>query len=407
MLKGGVICMPRFKYTAVDLKGRNISDTVFANNLSEFHAILKQKEEYCLSVRELSDESLSIRKTSSAISLKELSVYCKQFATMLNAGITIVKALYVLYSQAEKKKMKDILKKLYEQVQVGKSLSEAKRSLDGAFPEFMISMIEAGESSGSLESVMDRLAIHYEKEVKLKNKVTSAMIYPIVLIVVGLAVVFILFTFVIPNLMDMFDEDSLPGITKFLFALSNLMQNSWLILIIGAVVIGLFIYFTKSLKPIKRVLDRAKISMPFIGKLNVIVISSVFCRTMSSVFSSGMSLVTSIELTTNCINNLIIEEKMKDVIDEIKAGGNLSTALAKLEIFPTMMITMLSVGEEAGALDDILDKTSDFYETEADNAIQKMVTLLEPLMIVTLGIIVGVVVIGIMSPIFGMYSNVG
>ena len=399
--------MPKFKYTAVDANGNNVSDTIFATDITEFNALLKQKQEYVISVKELEDDMQKARSNSSAIGMKDISILCKQFSTMLNSGITIIKSLDVLYRQAEKKKIKDILLKVYEQVQVGKGLSEAMANVEGAFPPFMISMIESGEVSGSLESVMERLAIHYEKQLALRNKVTSAMIYPIILCIVGVGVVFLLFTFVMPNLMGMFDTENLPLITEILFDISNFMQDSWPVLLIGGGVIIFSLLILRRTKAVGNMMDRAKVNMPLIGKLYCIVIASNFCNTMYSVFSSGMSLITALELTSNVMGNKYIEDRLVDVIGEIRTGGALSVALAKTEIFPQMMVTMVSVGEESGALDEILEKTADFYEAEADNAIQKMVSLLEPVMILGLGIIVGIVVVGIMAPIYGMYDNVG
>jgi type IV pilus assembly protein PilC len=399
--------MPKYKYTAVDAEGKNVKDTIFATNMAEFNAVLKQKGEYALSVKELTEADTSSKANANAISMRDLSILCKQFATMLNSGITIVKSLDVLYQQQEKEKLKGILLKVYEQVQVGKSLSKALASTDGAFPNFMVSMIEAGEMSGSIDQVMLRLSEHYEKQMKLKSKVSSAMVYPILLLVVGFTVVMGLFIFVMPNLMGMFgDPEDLPALTRALMAMSNFMQKSWYVVIIFIVALILVFGVFKNTKMVKSLIDRLALYTPGIGKLYAVVVSANFCRTMYSVFSSGMSLLTSLELTTNVLDNTVITEKMSGVLDEIRSGGALSTALHRTEVFPQMMVTMINVGEESGALDDILAKTADFYDVEADNAIQKMVSLLEPLMIVILGAVVGTVIIGIMLPVFGMYENV-
>jgi type IV pilus assembly protein PilC len=400
--------MPKYKYTAVNADGKNVKDTIFATSMAEFNAVLKQKGEFVLSVKEIVENDNASHANSNAIGMKDLSILCKQFATMLGAGITIVKSLDVLYQQQEKEKLKNILLKVYEQVQVGKSLSKALASTDGAFPNFMVSMIEAGEMSGSIDIIMQRLSVHYEKQLKIKSKVSSAMVYPILLLVVGFSVVMGLFLFVMPNLMGMFgDPEDLPALTRALMAMSNFTQKYWY-LIIGVVVI-LFIVFGvfKNTKAVKNLADRIKLNTPLVGKLYGIIMSANFCRTMYSVFSSGMSLITSLELTTNVLDNAVVNEKMTGVIDEIRAGGSLSTALHRTELFPQMMVTMINVGEESGALDEILEKTADFYDLESDDAIQKLVSMLEPVMIVVLGGVVGTVIIGIMLPVFGMYENVG
>lgn len=400
--------MPKYKYTAINADGKNVKDTIFATNMAEFNAVLKQKGEYALTVKEIVENDAGSRANANAISMKDLAILCKQFATMLNSGITIVKSLDVLYQQQEKEKLKNILLKVYEQVQVGKSLSKALASTDGAFPNFMVSMVEAGEMSGSIDQVMERLSEHYEKQMKLKSKVSSAMVYPIMLVVVGTAVVMGLFIFVIPNLMGMFgDPEDLPALTRFLMNGSNFMQHYWYLVIIFFVAMFLVFGVFKNTRVVKQLIDKLALFTPVIGKLYAVVMSANFCRTMYSVFSSGMSLITSLELTTNVLNNTVVTEKMSGVLDEIRSGGALSAALHKTELFPQMMVTMINVGEESGALDEILSKTADFYDIQADDAVQKMVTLLEPLMIVIMGGVIGTVIIGIMMPVFGMYQNVG
>ncbi len=399
--------MPKYKYTAVDAEGKNVKGTLFATTLAEFNATIKQKGEYVLTVQEIKDQDTTSRANANAIKMKELSILCKQFATMLSSGITIIKCLDVLYQQQEKKKLKAILLKVYEQVQVGKSLSKAMAATEGAFPDFMIAMIEAGEMSGSIDLIMNRLAVHYEKQVKIKSKVSSAMIYPIILAVVCIAVVSGLFVFVIPNLLPMLGPvESLPALTRFLMNVSNFMVNSWYMIIIGIVAIIIIIGIFKNTRVVRNLIDRIKLFTPGIGKLYAVVMSSNFCSTMYSVFSSGMTLLTSLELTTNVLNNSVVYDRMSVVMDEIRAGGALSNSLHKTQLFPNMMVTMVSVGEESGSLDEVLEKTADFYEAEADDAIQKMVAMLEPILIVVMGGLIGTVIIGIMMPMFGMYSAV-
>lgn len=401
--------MPQYKFTAVDALGKTKKDTIFATNMVEFNIKLKQENMFCLNVTEIPDEprtTAALVKTT--LKPKELSIFCKQFATMLNSGITIISALDVLYQQTVKPKTKEILLKVYEQVQIGKNLSEAMSSIEGGFPPFMISMVAAGEAAGALDTIMNRLSSHYEKDVKLKNKVSSAMVYPIMLMVVGFVVIVAMFTFVIPNIMDMLGPvEELPITTRALFKISNMFTTNWLGMLIGIAAIIFFISMAKYISFFGKIVDFIKLKAPGFGKLYVQVMSASFCRSMSSMYSSGMSLLNAIELTSNVVNNSVVKKKLEFVVDEIKRGGSLSVALTKTEIFPQMMITMIKVGEESGELDTILEKTSDFYDEEADAAIQKMVALMEPLMIAVLGGIVGLVVVSILGPIYSGYSNVG
>ncbi len=399
--------MPKFKYTAIDAEGKNVKGTLFATSMAEFNATLKQKNEYVLTVQEIKDADTRSYANANAIKIKELSILCKQFATMLSSGITIIKCLDVLYQQQEKKRLKDILLKVYEQVQVGKSLSKAMASTEGAFPNFMVSMIEAGEMSGSIDLIMNKLALHYEKQVKIKSKVSSAMVYPIILIIVCVLVVSGLFIFVIPSLMGMFgDRESLPAITQFLMAASDFMVQRWYVLLIGIIAFIVLVGAFKNTRFVKNIIDHVKLFTPGIGKLYAVIMSSNFCSTMYAVFSSGMTLLTSLELTTNVLDNVVVHDRMSIVMDEIRAGGALSNSLHKTQLFPNMMVTMVSVGEESGSLDDVLGKTADFYEMEADDAIQKLVSILEPVMILIMGGLIGTVILGIMMPLFGMYGNV-
>ncbi len=401
--------MPKYKYTAVDHKGKTTKDTIFAVNMVEFNIKLKQQNLFCLNVQQIKDaQKASVVTNKSVFTMKELSVFCKQFATMLNSGITIMSALDVIYRQTTKAKNKDILLKLYEQVQTGKNLSEAMSSIPGGFPKFMISMVQAGEASGTLDVTMGRLAVHYEKDIKLKNQVSSAMIYPIILGIVGVVVVLGIFTFVIPSIMGMLgDPAKLPFTTRMLFSFSKLLTSRWYIVMAAAVALVLSVKMLKYVDQVAELFDYIKLKAPVFGVLYVQVMAASFCRTMCSVFSSGLSLIESLELAANILNNRFVAEKIERVTEEIRSGSAFSSSLAKTGIFPQMLITMLKVGEESGELDTILGKTSDYYDVEAEAAIQKMVALIEPLMIVVLGIVIGVVVISILGPIYSNYANVG
>jgi type IV pilus assembly protein PilC len=202
------------------------------------------------------------------------------------------------------------------------------------------------------------------------------------------------------------DPEDLPALTRFLMNGSEFTQKYWYLIIIFVVALFLVFGVFKNTKAVKSLIDRIMLFAPGVGKLYAVVMSANFCRTMYSVFSSGMSLITSLELTTNVLGNSVVTEKMTGVLDEIRSGGALSGALHRTGLFPQMMVTMINVGEESGDLDGILEKTADFYDVEADDAIQKLVSLLEPLMIVIMGGLIGTVIIGIMMPVFGMYENV-
>ena len=268
-------------------------------------------------------------------------------------------------------------------------------------------MVGAGESSGSLDIVMQRMSDHYAKENKLKNTIKSAMVYPIILLVLCVAITILLFTFIMPTFIAMFEsKEDMPMLTRILAAISNFLKKKWYILvgIIAALVAG-FIYAMKIPK-FRLKFDRMLIKGPGFGPLITKIYTGRFSRTLSSLYSSGLPMVECLEKSSAILGNSYVDQKFEEVIDEVKQGEPLSSAITRTEIFEPMFCSVIYVGEEAGALDSILEKSSDYYEEESDSAVQRLVDLIQPVLIIFMGIIIGLVVCGIYPALYGSIGTI-
>ncbi|NLV48939.1 MAG: type II secretion system F family protein [Clostridiaceae bacterium] len=401
--------MPQFVYTAVDRKGKKSSGVLEANSIADLRVKLKSKDLYVTEAQDAVDVKRSKEiKSSQKVKLKPLAIFCRQFATLINSGITAIKALDILFQQTEDKVLKKHIGQIYESVQKGDAMSDAFRRQGEAFPELFINMILAGESSGTLDGVLLRMADHYEKENKLKNKIKGAMIYPIVLMTLTIAVVILMLVVVLPSFTGIIlaGGGTIPLPTRMLLGLSDFLSNYWYL------VAGVTILIVISWRAFKRSdkgrlwWDRRKLKMPIVKKSLRMIYSARFARTLSTLLSSGIQMLQSLDITARVINNQVIHNSLNNVVEDIRKGMPLSVSLRKTGDFPPMIYNMINVGEESGLLDDILTKTAAFFDEESDAAIQRLVGLLEPLMIVFMAVIIGFIVIAIALPMFSMYGAV-
>ena len=401
--------MPQFTYTAVDASGKRTSGNLEAVNKNQLIAALKEQGLYLIEATDRIDTTArDVSNVSKKIKLKPLAIFCRQFSTLINAGITAIKALDILYQQAEDKILKESIGRVYEAVQKGEAMSDAFRKQGEAFPELFINMIMTGESSGNLDQVLIRMADHYEKENKMKNKIKGAMIYPMVLGILTVAVVILMLVVVLPSFIGVIESGGgeIPLPTRILLDLSGFIQRFWWLL--GGVIILLVIGWRGFKRSEKGHLwwDGFKLNMPIVGKSLRMIYSARFARTLSTLVSSGLQMLSAIEITARVIGNKLIHDRLLLVTEDIRKGAQLSTAIRNTDQFPAMIYNMISVGEESGLLDDILGKTAAFYDEESDAAIGRLVGLLEPLMIIFMAIIIGFIVISIALPMFSMYGNI-
>lgn len=401
--------MAVYKYTALSGAGKTVRGSISADSLAAFYAELKRGDLYCLRVREASGRpSLWVRAFGkSSLPPAKMAVFFRQMASMTASGVTINRCLQVLYGQASHLRTKIVLSKLYEEVQKGNQLSSAMSEADGAFEPLVINMIRAGENSGALERSFERLAEHYEREIKLHDRVMLALLYPAVLFVVTLIVIIVLFVVVLPSFITMFEAvENLPWYTRSLMWLSDFLAHRWYIAlgIILGLVAGIAALNQNTAFRLWR--DAAVLRIPFVGKLQTRIVCARFCRIFASLYTSGVQITRSVELSGDVLGNGYIKAALERVSSRINTGASLSSSLQKEKLFPEMMITMLTVGEESGELDKMLLKTSDYYDDEADAATQKLIGLLQPAMIIILGFIVAFVMISVLIPIYTMYQNI-
>ncbi len=396
--------MKSYSYDAQDARNKTVKGVINAENEQEFLQKAKEKGLYIRDFKESdSDDSKSIYKFKTT----ELAFCCRQLSAMLTSGLTLVKAIDILTKEQENEKGRAIWQDIYENVQKGESFSSTLEMHSGSFPDFLISMVGAGESSGSLDIIMTRMSDHYAKENKLKNTIRGAMIYPIILLVLCVVIVIFLFTVIMPTFIDMFEnKEDMPVLTRIMSGISDFLTHKWYILVI--ILVGLFFGIKIALKnPGMRVkFDRMLIKGPGFGPLVTKIYTGRFARTLSSLYSSGLPMVECLERASAILGNAYVDEKFIDVVDEVKQGETLSSAITRTEIFEPMFCSVIYVGEESGALDSILEKTSDYYEDESDSAVQRLVSMIEPILLIFMGVIIGLVVCGIYPALYGAMENV-
>ena len=397
--------MAIFRYTATDLGGRTVRGKESAEDKNALIEKLRSKGLFCTSFTE---EAEKIQEAKVKFKTRDLSFMCRQISTMLASGITLVKALSILVSQQENKKMKAVLTELFDDVQRGKSFSEALQAQGNAFPNLFVSMVAAGESSGNLDMIMQRLSNHYDKENKTNNKIRSAMTYPMVLGAIMLVIVIALFTFIIPTFAEMFsDPDEIPVLTKIMLAISDSMVNYWFLYLGGIVGLVIIVRILKKVPSVKLWWDKTKCHIPKAGKLICTIYTSRFAHTMSSLFASGMQMVECIQKSEQVLGNSYISKEFETVIENVKQGESFSSALSRTGIFDGIFTSVIYVGEESGTLDDILEKTADYYDDESDTAINKLTGMLQPLMILIMGALVMLVLLAVYPAMYGAMDAVG
>ncbi len=399
--------MPKFKYEVVDAKGKMSTGFIEAGNVNDASRLLKADGKFIASIKADTGSSiLNAEVGSPRLKTKDLVIISRQLASLLSAGITIIRALDMLYQQVESKKAKNCVGAIYESIQSGKTLSEAFKEQSAALPSIMVTMVSAGEESGKLDEVMARLAEHFAKEAKLKNKLSSALVYPKILAFVTAAVTLGLMIFVVPKLSDTINElgGELPGLTKAVMNFSHSLVHFWYIY--ALVVAAIYISFKVWKKSENGSITWAKLMLkiPIVGKSTKMTAAARFTRTMSTLLRSGISVLQAVEITGATLDNKILEKKLYDARIDIRKGTNLSKAIRPIKEFPPMIYAMVAIGEESGTLDSILDKAADFFEDEADAATAKLTSAIEPIMIIVMAVVVGTVVGAVGLPIFKMAS---
>ena len=396
--------MKTFIYTATDVQGKVVKNQKMnAEDVNDFLEKIHDKGLFCSSYKEAKGGS---GKNLHKFTTKELAYDCRQMSAMLTSGLTLVKSLDIMQREQQKDAPKQIYREIYEEVQKGTSFSDAIKMQGDAFPNFFISMVQAGETSGSLDQVMKRMEDQYASDAKLNNKIKSSMMYPIILCILCVAIVIILFTFIMPTFKDLLTEEDMKGLTGALFAFSDGFKKFWWVIALVIVALVFVIKYAMKIPDVRYKWDQLIIKMKPVGPLVVKVYTARFGSTLASLYSSGIPMVECLAKSSNILNNLYISKKFETVIDEVKQGETLSVAIQRTGIFESMFTSIIYVGEESGALDTILTKSANFYKEEADEAITRLVGLIEPVMIIFMGTAIGLVIAGILPAIYNSMGNI-
>lgn len=404
--------MAIYNYKAKTNTGETVTGSFEANDKNMVVALIKEKGFYPLSIEDKATKGKEVNiKGNKKVKAKELSIMCRQFHTMLNAGVTVITCLDMLKKQTENPTLRAAIATIYEDVQKGTTLSESMKSLSKVFPVLLISMVEVGEVSGTLEVVFERLAVQFEKDNKIKSKVTTAMTYPAVIGCIALVVVVFMIAFIVPKFIGMINSvgGAIPLPTRILLFVSGLFTNPLFLVALVIVIILIKFGFNrfKATEQGKFFIDSTIYKMPMVGKNVQKILAARFTRTLSTLLSSGVSLIQSLEVVDKVVNNQIVSRGLVKVREEIKRGSNLAAPLERMGIFPLMVTQMISVGEEAGSLDAIMEKVADFYDEEVETSISKLLAMMEPLMMMVLAVVVGFIVIAMIMPTFTMNQGVG
>ena len=339
---------------------------------------------------------------SKKIKLKDISLFCKQMSVMLESGIPLNNAVDILEQQATSKNLKSSLKIVSKSLKEGSQLSKAMLDQEGMFPDLLIRMVQAGEKTGKLDEVLEKMSEHYNKELKTSRQIRGAMIYPAVLAFLAVGAVLALLYIVIPSFSGIFEQSgmAMPLPTRIVLAASNFVRSSWYILF-GVIGILVFLFLRyRSTEAGRYQLDRLKLNLPVIKGPMQKIVTARFASTLAILTSAGIPLVEAIESAAATTNNAVVIEKMKIANEGLQKGERLTGMITATGLFPPMMLSMVKIGEESGSLESMLVKTSDYYEEELETAIKQLLSLLEPAMIIVMGVIIGGIVASVMLPMF-------
>jgi type IV pilus assembly protein PilC len=394
--------MPLYRYSAVTLNGSKRTGSTEAATVDALAAVLKEQNLFLTkcSAAKPKQESHKLKTT-------EVADFCRQLGAMLSAGIMLIRAMNILTQRNLKPHIKKIYDSLVVDLQRGSTLSEAMANRGRAFPELLINMIRAGENTGKLDATCDKMAVTYDKEHRLNSKVQQALIYPIILIVLIIGVVLVLFTFVLPQFMGLFEGMDLPLPTRIVMGISDFLVARGIILIVGVViaVAGLITLFRQP-GP-RRALDHIKLKIPNVGSLLRTIYTARFARTLSSLYVSGISMIQALNISRSTVGNTYIEAQFDDVIEALGNGRTLSQAISGVDGFELKLRSTILIGEESGNLESMLESVADQYEYDAEVATQNLVALIEPALIVVMALVVVFVIVSVLLPIYQLYSNIG
>ena len=398
--------MPDFEYKGKTLAGAQVTGSIKAKNQQDLERMLRQNRILVTSIRK-KPADIQI-KFGTGIKKQDISRFTRQFATMIGSGLPMIQCLEILASQVESVELRKVINKVKEAVQGGTTLADALSRHPKVFDQLYVNMVEAGEMGGALDVILVRLAVYREKADGLIRKVRGAMMYPIVISVVATGVTIAMLTFVVPTFAKMFEGlgSELPAPTQIVLQISGFLQNQYYI-ILGAIAILIIAYRFYSKTPDGRLnIDRVFLNFPVLGTLLRKSAISRFSRTLSTLLSSGVSILEALEITAKTAGNRVVHDAIKKSVVSIAEGDTITAPLKETGVFPPMVTQMISVGEKTGGLDEMLSKIADFYDEEVDAAVTALTSIIEPVVIVLMGIIIGGILIAMYLPMFDIIGKI-
>lgn len=396
-----------FSYRVRDKQGKIITGAIEAESQTAVASKLRSMGYIVLDISEKKEGfSLSLPGFSKKVKIKDLTVFARQFATMINSGVSITRALGILTEQTTNPTLREVINQVRKDVESGLSLSEALGKQSKIFPPIFVNMVKAGEAGGVLDEVLLRLADHYEREANLRSRVKSALTYPVAVFVFSLIIAFVMITFIVPVFMNMFESlgGELPAATQMLVNLSNFIRSRWYILFgsLFALYYGFKIF--KSRPRGRYIVDSIKLKLPVFGKLTQKMALAKFSRTLATLISSGVPILQALDIVADTAGNAVITAAIRESRSSIKEGESIAKPLSRSPVFPPMVVQMISVGEETGSLDNMLKKIADFYDEEVTATVDSLTSLLEPVLMIFMGIMIGGIVISLYLPMFQVIS---
>ena len=399
--------MAAFGYVVLDAAGKESKGSIEADNIEAARLELKKQGNIIVDIKKQGMFTKDVNiKIGGYPKPRDLSVFCRQFVSMSKAGVTIVESLRMLSEQTENERLREAADGVRVSVEKGETLARSLALYPKIFPELFINMVSAGEASGSLDVALERMSVHFEKASKTKALVKKAMIYPIVVVCVAIAVIIVMLTVVIPNYVNMFAElgTDLPAITKMVQKMSDALINYWMIIVPAVIAIAVSIKTFAGTDTGKHIFHKIQIKAPALGNLTTKQASSQVARTLSTLLAAGVPLVEAVEIVASTMDNVYYREAMVDCKKEIIVGQPLSRPMQQCGLFPPMVYHMVRIGEETGNTEEMLSKLADYYDDEVEVAVQSFMAALEPLIIVVLAVIVLVLVGACMAPMLSMYQ---
>ena len=434
--------MPKYNFTAVDAKGKEASGTVEADSVSMVHQLIKEQGYFPSEVTEVGEKPAKAKKAprekkkakpavggggaqvrtagkktggasmqigSGRVKPKELMVFTRQLATLVEAGLPLVRGLEVLERQSRNPAMKNALVDMTDTINGGGTFADSLAQHPKIFDKLFVNMIRAGEVGGVLDKVLESLAVFMEKMQKIKNKVVSAMAYPVVVMVLAVFILIFLMVFIIPKFQEIFDDilgdKPLPGLTRFVIAVSEGVAGNFFVT--GGVIVALIVAFIliKRTEGGRAQIDRIKFRMPLFGPLIIKTGIARFCRTLGTLMNSGVPVLQALIIVRDTSGNKVLEDAVNVVHDAVKEGENIAPPLESTNVFPPMVVSMIEVGEETGELPNMLTRIADNYEDEVDNAVSALTSVIEPILIIFLAVVVGTIVIALFLPMISIIGS--